>query len=132
MYIVFKETELEDGNIKIEPLFADEDSYKNRPSLKTIISLLTEMVPEDKKDKIKFVKEYCPKYSDFENLINSDVMEIEILVRIKNNHVDKILRSGTYKDHFNDWADLLNEENKDKTIWYTKMYVRGRFIEWGF
>lgn len=136
MYIVFKE-ELENNNIKITPLFADEDGIRNRPSLQTIINLLTEMIPEENKDNIHFIKMYCHKVADFEDVtkpgisINGDstVRDIKILVKLKNNHVNEILRVGTYKDNYSDYAEILNSENKDDTISYKVMDVKGKFID---
>ncbi len=136
MYIVFKE-ELENNNIKITPLFADEDGIRNRPSLQTIINLLTETIPEENKDNIHFIKMYCHKVADFEDVtkpgisINGDstVRDIKILVKLKNNHVNEILRVGTYKDNYSDYAEILNSENKDDTISYKVMDVKGKFID---
>lgn len=136
MYIVFKE-ELENNNIKITPLFADEDGIRNRPSLQTIINLLTEMIPEENKDNIHFIKMYCHKVADFEDVTkpgisingNSTVRDIKILVKLKNNHVNEILRVGTYKDNYSDYAEILNSENKDDTISYKVMNVKGKFID---
>lgn len=122
MNILFKVEIKEDEKI-VTPLFPSADSCYRQTGLHTIIKAMQDLIPEDKKESIKFVSLYAGNYEFNDNPSVSHKHNFYVLVRMKDGIPDKILDV----DKSSQWRsfELLNQENKDETIRYEEFKVSG-------
>lgn len=122
MKILFKVEIKEDEKI-VTPLFPSADSCYRQTGLHTIIRAMQDLIPEDKKDNIKFVSLYAGNYEFSDNTSISHRHDFYALVRMKDGIPDEILDI----DERSQWRslDLLNKENKDETIKYEEFKIGG-------
>ena len=123
MKVVFKVIK-EDESIKVEPLFLNADSSCHNTSLENIIRCMRELIPDEKKDTIKFVSLYTDINED--NFMDSKNEAIEILVRLKNGIPDTVLMSDDRYSGMSNTCDLLNKESTDETLSYVIYRVCGK------
>ena len=116
MRIVFKITKNE-NEVNIEPLFAWNDSSYENVSLEAIIETLNDVSDKN----VSFISRYAGNYK-FKDCSRK---EIEILVKLVNNKVDEILKTGEKYSYFDEIAKLLNKEVKDENVFYEAYRVRG-------
>ena len=126
LYAVFKE-EIIDGEIKITPMFISDDSYVNHPMYTTIMIMLESMIPEDKKETVKFVA--CGLNAPALNIRDWYTEQIILLLKLVHGHVMKVV--GVYDkscDYIYDMKDILNEECTNPEVKYITKRMRGKII----
>ena len=101
---------------KVQAEFLYNDTAKTE-SIQNIIKLLNENAND------KFCYLHIPINERDLFICSSTTSTIDLLVRLKDKKLDEILRvdcSGIY-----DMRDLLNSENKDESVSYVVLQVRG-------
>lgn len=126
MDIVFQVEEVKNEIVDVKTLFPSADTTYHQTGLGTIIKTLKSLVEKlntDEDRKIFFPALYAGNF-EFNDVLN-EREQFYIIVRMVNNYPDEILRVGEREYEFDDTVDLLNSENKDKTISYKVFGVRG-------
>ncbi len=124
MYILFQVEKLKDEVIDVKALFPSENTAHHQIRTETIVNTLTDLVNKlnnDEDRKIYFPFLYAGSF-EFSDVFHSETFEI--LVKMKNQVPDKILRVGE-RYSFYDMVDLLNEENTEENVSYKIFNVRG-------
>lgn len=125
MKILFQVEKENDKVIDVKVLFPNEDTYYHSTGLDTIQKCLKNIVEKlntDKNRSISFPALYAGNYKFSDTFYNHT---FSILVRIKNGIPDEILSVRENSYDLSDSRDLLNKENKDKSISYKIFEVRG-------
>lgn len=129
MKIVFKVEKLEDGKNNIDVLFANADTSCGNTALSTIIDSMNGLMTDEQKKNIKIMALYAGNF-DFNDSPKSFSSHeyFTILVRLKNEIPDDIIRIDGDNNFYRwkDCAELLNDEQKDKTLEYRAFQVRGK------
>ena len=126
LYVVFKE-EIINEEIKITPMFISDDSYVNHPMYTTIITMLESMIPEDKKETIKFVA--CGLNAPTLNIRDWYNEQIILLLKLVSGHVMKVI--GIYDkscEYIHIMKNILNEEWTDPEVKYVAKRMCGKII----
>lgn len=126
LYVVFKE-EIINEEIKITPMFISDDSYVNHPMYTTIITMLESMIPEDKKETIKFVA--CGLNAPTLNIRDWYNEQIILLLKLVSGHVMKVI--GIYDkscEYIHIMKNILNEECTDPEVKYVAKRMCGKII----
>ena len=126
LYVIFKE-EVINGEIKITPLFISDDSYVNHPMYTTIITMLESMIPEDKKETIKFLaREFNAPTLNIRDWYSEQII---LLLKLVSGHVMKVI--GIYDkscEYIYDMENILNEECTDPEVKYVTKSMCGKII----
>ena len=126
LYVIFKEENI-NGEIKITPMFISDNSYVNHPTYITIMTMLESMVPEDKKETIKFVA--CRLNAPALNIRDFYLEHIILLLKLVNGHVMKVVEICDKScDYIYDIEDILNKECTDPEVKYITKRMRGKII----
>lgn len=127
MKILFKVENVE-GKKVVKALFPSADSCCRQTGLHTIIKAMKDLLPEDKKEDVKFISLYAGDYEFNDNTEISHKHDFYALVRMKDGIPDEILDVNEREQ----WKllELLNKENKDKNIAYWEFKISGELKEW--
>ena len=124
MQIIFKRIK-KDNKIVTEPLFAWNDSSYKSTSLETILENMNNLSDENTCIFALYAGNHefedCPPRYE-----RSETKDIEILVKIIDNHVKEILKTGERYSNFDEIAELLNKEVKAENVRYEMFRVRGK------
>lgn len=128
MYVIIKVTK-EDEKNNIEPLFVASDGSRNHVSLSTIMEVMNNLLTEEQKEVISFVKLYASS-DDFEDCPpcgwSNEIKDIYFLLKIVDGYPKEILEVASNAYDLDNAERLLNKEVKDENIKYQVFNVRGK------
>lgn len=103
MYVVIQEKVI-NNLIETKLLFLyEEDGYNT--NVKTIVKKMNEILKETEVNNIKIYSKYVSgKFN------NSDYEDVHMLIKFKNNYIDKIIKVSSEEYDIQDSCELLNQE----------------------
>lgn len=131
MVVLFSIETLETGEKDVRALLCSEDTSYRQTSLDTIIKTIKSFIPEEKRKKIKFHKEYIgnEKINGTSYKTNGEPKEtFAILVKLIDGEPTDILKIDEENYHLQDYCELLNKEVDDEHKTYKIFNVPGELV----